>query len=48
MDALIITRGTKEAHSVLVTEEPDLILFSALLLSRSLLTGVAMLKGAFG
>ena len=46
--AFIITKGTKEAHSVLASQEPHLVFYSALLLSGSQSTGVVMLERAFG
>ena len=46
--AVLITRGSKEARSVLVTQEPYLVFYSASLLSRSHSTGVAMFERAFG
>ena len=45
--AVMITKGIIEALSVLITQEPYLVLFSASFLTRSWSTGVAMLEGAF-
>ena len=44
----LITRGSKEARSVLVSQEPYLVFYSASLLIRSHSTGVAMFERAFG
>ena len=46
--AVLITRGSKEARSVLVTQQPYLVFYSASLLSRSHSTGVAMFERVFG
>ena len=46
--AVLITRGSKEARSVLVIQEPYLVFYSASLLSRSQSTEVAMFERAYG